>query len=82
MSGNDIAYDGGISLRICYVMPGTDMAYAPRCLLQYCPGTSATILLRACYAMSGTDLAYAAISAYALATRCPVLTSALSDVRY
>eukprot|EP00961_Rhodomonas_salina_P045907 616362-Rhodomonas_salina.2 len=45
------------------------------------------ISLRACYAMSGTatayaapkamsgtDLAYATLSAYALATRCPVLT--------
>eukprot|EP00961_Rhodomonas_salina_P157392 2119545-Rhodomonas_salina.1 len=47
-------------------------------LLRYCdgPGGSA-IFLRACYAVPGTDIAHTALlSAYALATRCPVLTEA------
>eukprot|EP00961_Rhodomonas_salina_P009566 129683-Rhodomonas_salina.1 len=35
------------SLRACYAMSGTAMAYAATCL-------------RACYAMSGTDLPYGA----------------------
>eukprot|EP00961_Rhodomonas_salina_P196314 2649739-Rhodomonas_salina.5 len=33
------------SLRACYAMPGTDLAYSRICL-------------RACYPMSGTDLVY------------------------
>ena len=35
------------------------------------------MLLRACYAVSGTNRAYALLSAYALATPCPVLIQAL-----
>eukprot|EP00961_Rhodomonas_salina_P160981 2167401-Rhodomonas_salina.2 len=58
--------------RICYAMPGTEIAYG-------------AMSIPACYAMSGTDLAYDAmrcpvltydlvLSADAHATRCPVLT--------
>eukprot|EP00961_Rhodomonas_salina_P244289 3301299-Rhodomonas_salina.3 len=37
----------GISLRACYAMSGTDIAYATK---------MTGISLRACYAMSGTDI--------------------------
>eukprot|EP00961_Rhodomonas_salina_P063744 857185-Rhodomonas_salina.1 len=51
MSGTDIAYAEAtrltMSLRACYSMPGTDIAYA------------GVILLWACYAMPGTAIAYA-----------------------
>eukprot|EP00961_Rhodomonas_salina_P171680 2315017-Rhodomonas_salina.3 len=71
MSGTDLAYSASC-LRACYATSGTALAYA------------ATV----CCAMSGTELAYAAtsevglaergwqfgtLSAYARATRCPVL---------
>eukprot|EP00961_Rhodomonas_salina_P303054 3941078-Rhodomonas_salina.6 len=51
-----------ISLRACYAMSGTDIAYG-------------AISLRACYAMSGTGTF---LSAYPFATRRPVLTQRLS----
>eukprot|EP00961_Rhodomonas_salina_P084575 1136128-Rhodomonas_salina.1 len=50
----------------CYAISGTDIAYG-----SYAPWR---MLLRPCCAVSGTDLAYSPmLSAYALATRCPVL---------
>eukprot|EP00961_Rhodomonas_salina_P118643 1597324-Rhodomonas_salina.2 len=57
-SGAGVQVSAPISLRACYAMSGTDIAYCD-------------IALRACYAMSHTDLAYRAISR---AMRCPVLT--------
>eukprot|EP00961_Rhodomonas_salina_P210830 2847045-Rhodomonas_salina.2 len=79
--------ESGISLRVCYVMPGTDLAY------------ESGISLCACYAMPGTDLVHvarqwmvrsqvaSALSCYALAMQCPVrhrlhATMVLCDVRY
>eukprot|EP00961_Rhodomonas_salina_P303234 3941150-Rhodomonas_salina.4 len=54
-------------LTYCMVLPGL---YGMRKRGQ----VRSTICLRACYAVSGTDLPYAApLSAYALATKCPVL---------
>eukprot|EP00961_Rhodomonas_salina_P171017 2305774-Rhodomonas_salina.7 len=50
-----------ISLRTCYAMSGTDLAYGAICL-RACYAVSGTDVgdgatcLRACYAMSGTDL--------------------------
>eukprot|EP00961_Rhodomonas_salina_P293358 3933687-Rhodomonas_salina.2 len=59
--GGGLAMSLGISLRACYAMYGTDLAY----------GASS---LRACYAMPGTDLAHGArLSPYTLSTRSPVL---------
>eukprot|EP00961_Rhodomonas_salina_P162342 2186673-Rhodomonas_salina.5 len=76
-----------VSLRACYAMSGTDLAYAaptryqPRQLLVLAHGISP----RACYALCGTDCAYAAsyrsaqyrstrLAQY-LAMRCAVLTA-------
>eukprot|EP00961_Rhodomonas_salina_P151414 2038027-Rhodomonas_salina.2 len=62
-----------MSLRVCYAMSSTDMAYD-------------TVSLRACYAMSNTKI-YAtsgtnfALGAYDLPTRCPVLTARISPGR-
>eukprot|EP00961_Rhodomonas_salina_P092397 1243111-Rhodomonas_salina.3 len=65
-------YDGGMVLRACYAMSGTDRAYgAMRCpvLIYRIPSCGPTP-----YAMSGTDLACAILWSNGLAMQCPVLT--------
>eukprot|EP00961_Rhodomonas_salina_P194261 2623263-Rhodomonas_salina.1 len=76
VSGTDIAY-GAIRLSACYAVSSTEIACGARGV-RAGQGSSSllwcAICLRACYAVSGTDVVYGALSAYALATRCPVLT--------
>eukprot|EP00961_Rhodomonas_salina_P010310 138426-Rhodomonas_salina.1 len=50
-----------ISLRACYAVSGTDLAYALLPPYYAVRSTDIAISLRACCAMSGTDLAYRAI---------------------
>eukprot|EP00961_Rhodomonas_salina_P117010 1575165-Rhodomonas_salina.1 len=84
-SGTDIAY-GDICLRARYAVFGTVMVLSA-CV---CATVLTQHMVRACYAMSGSEIAYGAtrwtssrsmvvprycaLSAYARATRCPVLT--------
>eukprot|EP00961_Rhodomonas_salina_P261206 3530058-Rhodomonas_salina.4 len=90
--GRECVSRTGISLRSCYAMSGTDLAYDV-ISLRACYARSGTdiacgtICLRACYAMSGNDiasalagtgLAYGATSAYAGAMRCPVLRTCMA----
>eukprot|EP00961_Rhodomonas_salina_P063034 846743-Rhodomonas_salina.2 len=85
MSGTDVAYGATgsahvqmampLRLRVCDAVSGTDSRYAAtrregvgRCESKVCYA----ICLRVCYAMSSTGIP--ALSPYALATRCPVLS--------
>eukprot|EP00961_Rhodomonas_salina_P276760 3739858-Rhodomonas_salina.2 len=70
-------------------MPGTEPGHAGtrflllrRCYERHPSGVEPRISLRASYAMSGTDIAYGAVSAYALAMRCPSGPSASGAVRH
>eukprot|EP00961_Rhodomonas_salina_P240266 3246461-Rhodomonas_salina.2 len=62
-----------ISLRACYAIPGTDVAYGATCLrvLSYQP---TCVLCDARYCPVLTESTGLWLSAYALARRCPVLT--------
>eukprot|EP00961_Rhodomonas_salina_P170186 2293730-Rhodomonas_salina.1 len=60
-----------IGLRACYAMSDTGRGHRRSHATTRLSGTS----LRAFYELSGTDIAYAVLSAYALATPFPVLSS-------
>eukprot|EP00961_Rhodomonas_salina_P303843 3941387-Rhodomonas_salina.1 len=70
MSGMELAY-GAVSLCACYAKTGTDLAYGATTGFLKDEVIGKNLVYSR--AMSGTDTAHA-VPAYALDTRCPVLT--------
>eukprot|EP00961_Rhodomonas_salina_P201559 2719123-Rhodomonas_salina.3 len=71
MPGTDLA-SGGICLRACYAMPGTDLGYGTtpaNPVLGTAHAYGASICLRFGYGSSGTNLAYSTMTSAVLATR-------------